>query len=153
MPILSDRHIEDEVSRGFLISENFSSSSVTPNGYDIRVGTVRFGTEESGRAVVGPRKHFLTSSMEFFNFPDNVVGQIWIRSSYARKGIFGSFGFIDAGFRGNLTLSFFNGSDSEIEIASGDRIAQLVFTRLEEAVHRSYSDRSGNYQESRGIKT
>ncbi|MHB8396499.1 MAG: dCTP deaminase [Thermoplasmataceae archaeon] len=153
MSVLSDRHIEDEVSRGFLISENFSSSSVTPNGYDIRVGIVRLGTEESGRAVVGPRKYFLTSSMEFFNFPDNVVGQIWIRSSYARKGIFGSFGFIDAGFRGNLTLSFFNGSDSEIEIASGDRIAQLVFTRLEEAVDRSYSDRSGNYQESRGIKT
>ncbi len=152
MAILTDREIEELVKNGKLISEKFNPRSLTPNGYDITIGSVRLGQQETQEKVsVGPMKHFLVSSKEFFNFPEDVVGQIWIRSSYARRGIIGSFGFIDAGFRGNLTLSFFNSSDGQVEFVPGDRIAQLVFSKLENSVAKSYGERSGSYQDSRGV--
>ncbi|MCL4331959.1 MAG: dCTP deaminase [Candidatus Thermoplasmatota archaeon] len=152
MGIFTDSQISEAVEKGLLVSENFNHGSLTPNGYDITIGSVRVGEATYENVMVKPGTFFLVGSREFFNFPDDVTGQIWIRSSYARKGLIGSFGFIDAGFKGNLTLSFLNSSGKEVEIRAGERIAQLVFSRLESSPEKPYSERSGNYQNSRGIR-
>ena len=151
MSVLSDNEILDMIKEGNLISKDFSLSSLTPNGYDIRIGSIRLGkrVEEHIEAPAG--SGFYVSSLEYFSFPDTVMGEIWIRSSYSRKGVIGSFGAIDAGFSGNLTLYFFNAGSSPIELNSGDRVAQVVFHRLERSAKSNYEQRSGNYQFSKGI--
>lgn len=154
MSIYSDRTLVDLVQKGLIISENFSPESLTPNGYDLRVGKVRIpGNEDSDMAGIPPLTFFLVSTLEYLNIPGNAMGQIWIRSSYARKGIIASFGAVDSGFKGNLTLSFFNGSSAAVKISKGERVAQIIFHGLDKGAEMSYGERSGNYQHSRGIVT
>ena len=137
-----------------LIGENFDPASLTPNGYDVRIDKIRIEANDldMANAVVPPRTSFFISTIERMNMPKNVGGQIWIRSSYARKSVMGSFGFIDAGFNGHLTLSFYNSSSREIDLKHGDRIAQVVFIELTSESDITYGERSGNYQNSTGIK-
>lgn len=151
MTALNDHEISSLIATGKLIKEGYYEGSVTPNGYDLRVETIRVNGKDSDRADITPNSHFLVSTLEYLDLPDNIVGQIWIRSSFARRGIIGSFGAVDAGFSGNLTLSFLNAGSENLSLAMGERIAQIVFHRLESQSERSYAERSGNYQNSRGV--
>lgn len=151
MGTLSDRDIIALSREGRLISENFRDESVTPNGYDLRAGTTRIDSEDLESSTITPGKHFLVATLEYMELPDDVMGQIWVRSSYARRGVIGSFGAVDAGFHGNLTLSFYHSGLEEFAITRGDRIAQIVFHRMESVPEKAYSQRSGNYQGSRGV--
>ena len=151
MATLSDREIISLSRKGQLIAEEFRDESVTPNGYDLRAVALRFDGKEMENGSVPAGKHFLVATMEYLKLPEDVMGQIWVRSSYARRGVIGSFGAVDAGYQGTLTLSFFNSGTDELMINRGDRIAQIVFHRMESLPEKSYSQRSGNYQGSRGI--
>ena len=62
-----------------------------------------------------------------------------------------SFGKVDAGFHGTLTLSAYNASEKEVEIPIGDRFAQIVFEMLITVSAKTYEKRSGNYQGQRGV--
>ncbi len=151
MATLSDREIISLSSKGQLIAEEFRNESVTPNGYDLRAAVLRYDGNEMGSGSIPAGKHFLVATLEYLLLPEDVMGQIWVRSSYARRGVIGSFGAVDAGYHGTLTLSFFNSGNEELQINRGDRIAQIVFHRMESIPEKSYSQRSGNYQGSRGI--
>ena len=152
MSVYSDRKILELAREGNLIGENFDVLSVTPNGYDLRIDQVWVsGNVISGEAVIPAGTQFLVSTIEYIKMPEDAMGQIWIRSSYARKGVLGSFGAVDAGFHGNLTLSFLNASGSPVTVAKGERIAQLVIHDMSSRPAESYGERSGNYQGSRGV--
>lgn len=151
MATLSDRDIIALSGKGALIAEKFREESVTPNGYDLRAATIRYNGFDLEKVAISPKSHFLVATLEYLKLPDDVMGQIWVRSSYARRGVLGSFGAVDAGYHGNLTLSFFHSGTEEFQIARGDRIAQIVFHRMESVPEKTYSQRSGNYQGSRGI--
>lgn len=81
-----------------------------------------------------------------------ITSQLWIRSSYARKGIMASFGKVDAGFHGTLTLSCFNSNDEPLQIPIGDRFCQIVFENLASMPSELYDKKSGTYQNQLGIK-
>lgn len=152
MSVYGDARIGKMVLDNIIIGENFEPSCLTPNGYDLRVSQVSLdGENVMDKADVPPASHFLVSTLEYIVMPDDLMGQIWIRSSYARRGVIGSFGAVDAGFHGNLTLSFFNASMNYVSVRQGERIAQLVIHELKETSIRSYAERSGNYQGSRGV--
>ncbi|WP_393971874.1 dCTP deaminase [Oxyplasma meridianum] len=154
MAIYSDRKLMDLVDRGMIISENFSKDSLTPNGYDLRIDLIRLpGMDDLAEAEIPPMTFFHVSTLEFINMPGDAIGEIWIRSTYARKGLIASFGAVDSGFHGNLTLSFFNASQSYIALTRGERIAQIIFHSTDQEVEKKYMERSGNYQDSRGIIT
>ena len=153
MTVLNDREIEDRIGKGLLITGEYDIKLVTPNGYDVRADIIRVSDKEMKEGAEIPSKsHFFISTMETISLPADITAQIWIRSSYARKGILGSFGFIDAGFRGQLTLSFYNSSEEGLHISRGERVAQVVFLAMSSPSERDYSSRSGNYQNSSGIK-
>lgn len=151
MATLSDREIIALSRKGELVAEEFMDGSVTPNGYDLRAAILRIDGQDLEGGTVPPKKHFLVGTLEYLKLPDDVMGQIWVRSSYARRGVLGSFGAVDAGYHGTLTLSFFHSGSEEFQINKGDRIAQIVFHRMESVPEKTYSQRSGNYQGSRGI--
>lgn len=58
------------------------------------------------------------------------VGLIADRSSLAKKGLKTAGGVIDAGYRGEIQVVFWNLSREEILIRKGDRMAQLLITNV-----------------------
>jgi dCTP deaminase len=62
-----------------------------------------------------------------------------------------SFGKVDAGFQGTLTISCYNANDEPVDIPIGDRFCQIVFEHLSTHPDALYSERSGTYQNQRGV--
>ncbi len=156
MAILSDIDIQNSMKENDLGIEPFVEKNLTPNGYDLSIDEIflkRTGTYvKSGVAVVPPLSWFAISTKEFVKMGPQIASQLWIRSSYARKGVIASFGKVDAGFHGTLTISCFNATDDAVEIPIGDRFCQIVFERLESMPSELYDSKSGTYQNQRGVK-
>lgn len=129
---------------------------LTPNGLDLRIASVLVPSvsedaQTEGTVVVPPMARFVIGTEETLTMPITAVGSLWIRSSYARKGAIASFGKVDAGFCGNLTLGMVNVSPDPLELVIGDRCAQIVLEDLKSPPTASYADKSGNYQNQTGI--
>lgn len=65
-----------------------------------------------------------------------IVGLVHPRSGLAVKhgiGMVNAPGTIDAGYRGEISVCLINLGQEPVEIAAGERIAQLVFQRVETA--------------------
>ncbi|HID25656.1 MAG TPA: dCTP deaminase, partial [Thermoplasmata archaeon] len=107
---------------------------------------------KEGTARIPPLTWFAVSTKEYLKMGPAVASQLWIRSSYARKGIIASFGKVDSGFHGTLTIGCFNANHEEVEIPIGDRFCQIVFETLFSEPDELYDKRSGNYQDQRGVK-
>jgi len=153
--VLSDADIKAFVKDGILTIEGYTERNLTPNGYDVTIEEIWLPTTgerfRDGKAVVPPASWFVIGTKEYLRLPPNLVGEIWIRTTWARKGILSSFGRIDAGFHGNLTFSALNASNQPVEIPIGERFAQVVFEELKNSPEKCYKERSGNYQGQRGI--
>jgi len=156
MAVLSDRDILKAINDGKISIEPFKETNQTPNGYDLTVGEVYIKkTGEhitEGEARIPPLTWFAISTKEYIKMGEDVTAQLWIRSSYARKGLFSSFGKVDAGFEGTLTIGCFNANDETVSIPIGDRFCQIVFEKLSSKPCELYDKKSGNYQGQRGIK-
>ena len=101
--------------------------------------------------IIQPGKRFALSTKERIACGPNLCAQLWLRTSWARKGIMCSFGKIDSGFNGTLTLLGFNSSDKNVTLSTGVTFAQMVFEIMTGAASSLYSERSGNYQNQDGI--
>jgi dCTP deaminase len=156
MTILSDIDIKKSIELNNLSINPFVEKNLTPNGYDLSIDEIYIRkTEEhikNGTAVIPPLTWFAISTKEFVKMGSKITSQLWIRSSYARKGIMASFGKVDAGFHGTLTISCFNSNDKSIEIAIGDRFCQIVFENMNSVPSELYDKKSGNYQNQIGVK-
>jgi len=147
--MLPDWKIEREI-----LIEPFSKESLQPAGYDLRVGKEAYvggkliDVEKEGKVIVPPGKHALILTLERVKLPDDVMGDMKIRSSLAREGLLGSFAWVDPGWDGNLTLMVFNASDEPVVLEYGERFVQIAFIRLEGPARNPYR---GNYQGSRRI--
>ena len=158
MPVLSDRDILAAMEAGRLRIENFREENLTPNGYDLTVAEVAIIAREtetvsSGVAHVPPHVRFAVSTVETVDLGPTVTGSLWLRTTWIRRGVIASFGKVDAGFRGTLTLGALNANASEtLELPIGERFAQIGFEDLSSPAERVYSERSGHYQGQRGVR-
>jgi len=156
MSILSDIDIKERIENNELGIEPFIEKNLTPNGYDLSIDEVFIRKTDKhikeGMAVIPPQTWFAISTKEFVKMGPKITSQLWIRSSYARKGVMASFGKVDAGFHGTLTISCFNSNDEPLEIPIGDRFCQIVFENMNSIPSELYDKKSGNYQNQRGIK-
>ncbi|NJE06014.1 dCTP deaminase [Thermococcus sp. M36] len=137
-----------------ILIEPFSEKSLQPAGYDLRVGREAYingkliDVESEGKIVIPPKTHALILTLERVKLPDDVMGDMKLRSSLAREGLLGSFAWVDPGWDGNLTLALFNASDEPVELAYGERFVQIAFIRLEGSAEKPYR---GNYQGSQHL--
>jgi len=156
MTILSDTDIENSIKLNNLGIEPYDPKNLTPNGYDLSIDEVFIKKTDThvkdGVAKIPAQTWFAISTKEFVKMGPQISSQLWIRSSYARKGVMASFGKVDAGFHGTLTISCFNSNDEELEIPIGDRFCQIVFEHLSSIPSELYDKKSGNYQNQRGVK-
>ncbi|MEM2880609.1 MAG: dCTP deaminase [Candidatus Methanomethylicaceae archaeon] len=137
--MLSDADILKYINEGLLRIEPFVLDCMSPSGYDLRSG---ISTD------VEPKTTVLIHTLETVELSSSICGHIFIRSSFAREGIFGSFAFVDPGFKGQLTLSLSNLGDATVKIFAGEKVAQIVFMKLLTPSVRPYG---GRYQNSSGV--
>ncbi len=154
MAVLSDREILEAIEAGRLKIEPFNEDNLTPNGYDLSIGSIRYEGEDftDGTVTVRPGGWFLLSTGEVVGMDQSMIGNMWLRSSWVRKGLITCFGVIDAGFEGSLTLSGFNAGPDFVDVDIGNTYAQMVIMTMGSAADKEYAERSGSYQGQRGIK-
>ncbi|MHC1626268.1 MAG: dCTP deaminase [Methanoculleaceae archaeon] len=135
--ILSASEIRARVADGSLVIRPYDGMCQQPASYDLRIGEA---------AVCRPLECTLVHSLEWVEIPSDLAGTLRCRSSYARMGLHIGGGYIDPGFRGQLTLCLFNGGNREITFDAGDRAIQLILNE----VRGGDGTYSGRYQDSRG---
>ena len=155
MAVLADREIQQMISIGELGIVPFDQKNLTPNGYDLSIAEIFIKSSDAhileGTASIPAQTWFAICTKEFIEMGPQLASQLWIRSSYARRGIMAAFGKVDAGFHGTLTISCFNANDTAVEIPIGDRFCQIVFEQLSSVPKELYEKRSGTYQHQRGV--
>lgn len=154
MCILPDHEILDSIQRGELKIVDYSDGSLTPNGYDLRISEIRLtggGEVTEGIALVPPGTMFFISTVERVELPPSLTAQLWLRTSWIRKGLLAGLGKVDAGFQGTLTFMAVNVSPGPVEVPIGSRFVQIVFETLSSPARLTYEKRSGNYQGQKGV--
>lgn len=115
-------------------------------GYDVRVefkAISRHRFHASKWCETPGSKFLLAATMERFLMPDNVMGIVHDKSSWARKGLTVQNTVIEPGWAGFLTLELTYHGEDELIVYSGDPIAQIVFHMLDDITEQPYD---GKYQ-------
>lgn len=155
MCLFSDGDIQKSIQQDELKIEPFTPDNLTPNGLDLTIGEVYLKQKDQriqeGTARIPPGTWFAVSTAEVITLGPKMAAQLWIRSSYARRGAIAGFGKVEAGFSGQLTIGAANLGDEPLELPIGDRFCQIVFESLHSIPESLYETRSGNYQGQRGV--
>lgn len=117
--------------------ENGKTFGLSPAGYDIRAAETM--TLVHGDFALG-------SALERLIIPINVLAYVKDKSSWARKGLCVQNTVIEPGWEGYLTLEYTNHGREDIEIQSGDPIAQIVFHYLDQSTEQPYKGKYQNQQ-------
>lgn len=75
--------------------------------------------------------------------PDGYVGLVHPRSGLAAKHgitVLNTPGTVDAGYRGEIMVTLLNTSKDDFMVERGDRIAQLLFQKVEQAIFHPVSE-------------
>tara|TARA_Y100000813_G_scaffold130361_1_gene94028 strand:+ start:529 stop:1065 length:537 start_codon:yes stop_codon:yes gene_type:complete len=98
--------------------------------------------------LIYPGDFLLASTSEEIGVPIDCAAYVEGRSSVGRIGIqVQNAGFIDAGFRGQITLEIQNQSKFTVRLYSGMRICQLVYCQMTTPCSNPYD---GKYQFQKG---
>jgi len=170
--ILVDWQLLDRISRGFIRIEPYDPALVQPNSVDIRLGN-HFVWYKPGTAVIdpynqdsvtsdveevhadsfilNPGQFILAETLETIELPDNIVATIEGKSSIARLGVtlHQTGGWIDAGFRGTITLEMANVNARPVKVYAGMPIGQLVFYTTERATNPYFKKGDAKYLDQR----
>ncbi|MDE1871485.1 MAG: dCTP deaminase [Candidatus Micrarchaeota archaeon] len=119
-----------------------SNKEMIERAYDVR--------KKQETLVIGPREQVLLSTIEHVALPDDLVGVVELRSTWARHGFSMPPTIIDAGFNGNVTLEVINNAPYKIALKPNTRFAHIVFIKASNAVESSYS--KGSYSGQMGVR-
>lgn len=121
------------------------SYGLGPAGYDLRLVL-----PVSGNSVVPPTVYclcpgefILVAAAERFTMPNDLVGVVHDKSTWARRGLAVQNTIIEPGWTGYLTLELTNHGREYLELIEGQGIAQVVFHRMDQPAERPYR---GKYQ-------
>lgn len=129
-----------ERTKAFGMSYGLSSA-----GYDLTLSLPDFP-----RRTLTPNEFMLVVAHEHFTMPNDVIGVVHDKSTWARKGLTVQNTVIEPNWRGYLTLEISNHSGNSIYLEDGMPIAQVVFHRLDEPTEQPYE---GKYQNQAKIAT
>jgi len=128
------------------------SALVNSASIDLRIGSRVVALDMPGGELncmtidLWPGKPILATTVEFIRLPDNLAGVVYLKSSWARRGLDHALaGWVDPGFYGQLTLELH--SHRPLMIAPGSPVVQLVLMRLDEPTDKPYQ---GRYQNQEG---
>lgn len=140
---------------GKLVGPGGTSFGLGEAGYDIRIkqrlefkkGTIiRYSREAATRENPYGEEHYtgrflLASAMDEFQMPDDLVGIVHDKSTWARRGLSVFNTVVEPGWEGFLTLELVYHGEGELIIPAGSGIAQVIFHRTSQPAHYN-----GKYQ-------
>ena len=164
--ILSDKTIFDMIENNTLHISPMRKEQVQPASVDIRLGNtfcvvedsstgiitmeneIKYKTIETDTYMLLPNQFILATTMEYFELPNNLTAFVEGRSSLGRMGLFiQNAGWVDPGFKGEITLELYNANRCAIELKAGRRVGQLVFAKMDGNALNPYK---GKYQGQKG---
>lgn len=158
--LLSDRSIRGAIDLGHISVEPYDPALIQPASIDLRLGRGFRRTSGSNPSeYVGDRmtiydgEFVLAHTLETVALPPDIAAQCDGKSSWGRRGlaVHVTAGWIDPGFRGQITLELHNVGKRWIELTAGEPIAQLKFFRLDRPSSRPYGSLGvGRYQNQTG---
>jgi dCTP deaminase (EC 3.5.4.13) len=109
-----------------------------PASYDLRIAE---------NVILASGTSILVPSLEWVELPGDVAATLRCRSSFARKGVLLGGGFVDPGFRGQLTLCLANMGRESLALRKEDRVVQMIFheVTMNDTLYQ------GRYQDSQGV--
>lgn len=172
--ILSDYDLESAINGKRLIIKPFDKESIRENGLDLRLSDEigMRNPKHSKEMIFDPtneehvkdeyvvskkQKSFvvpaggqvLLSTHEYIGLPDNLMGFVELRSTWARHGLSMPPTIIDAGFEGNVTLEVINHAPYAMLLKPGVRFAHIIFASTLNKVSKVYK---GTYFGQTGVR-
>ncbi|MBQ6944848.1 MAG: dCTP deaminase [Ruminococcus sp.] len=164
--ILSDKTILKMLDEKSLVINPVTKEQIQPASVDIRLGNtfsvvddtpsniitldgqINYKTITTDTYLIMPGEFVLATTMEYFELPDNLTAFVEGRSSLGRMGLFiQNAGWVDPGFKGEITLELYNANRCAIELKAGRRVGQLVFAEMDAPAINPYN---GKYQGQMG---
>lgn len=176
--VLSDGTILDLIERERLVVKPWDPRMLQPASIDLKLGnsflvarnhdmvamdiknppqnyTEEVKVEDGQPFVLHTGEFVLGTTAEWVEIPDDVVAHIEGKSSLGRIGLIvhATAGFVDPGFRGDLTLEITNLSTLPIVLWPGRPVAQLCFMALDRPAERPYGhpELGSHYQDQKGV--
>jgi dCTP deaminase len=166
MAVLSDRDIRAAMQAGRVRIDPYDASCLQPSSVDLHLDadfrvfrnnrypyidvrapqpdlTELVSIEEDEPFILHPNEFVLGQTLEWVELPDDLVARLEGRSSLGRLGllIHSTAGYVDPGWKGNLTLELSNVANLPIALYRGMSIGQISFFKMTSAVERPYGSR------------
>ena len=163
MSVLSDRDIRAALESGTVKIQPYDAHDLQPSSVDLHLDR-RFRVFRNNRYafidvrapqpdltelltiaddepfILHPGEFVLGQTQEWVELPNDLVARLEGKSSLGRLGllIHSTAGYVDPGWKGNLTLELSNVANLPIALYSGMRIGQISFFRMSSPVDRPY---------------
>jgi dCTP deaminase len=131
------RRLDKDCRLGNLVITPYSRECQQPASYDLRA---------AADSLLPQGTCALVPTLEWVELPMDLAGTLRCRSSFGRRGVILGAGFVDPGFRGQLTLCLTNLGSDDLIVRKNDRVVQMILHEVREG-NQSYS---GRYQDSLG---
>jgi len=120
---------------------------IDPTDFDETIFTDYKGPE----IIIPPHGFVLAKTIETIDVPRDVMVICLGKSTWARTGMITNITPLESGWTGEITLELSNTTYLPIRVKSGHGICQLLFFKGSAPCKISYSDRSGKYNNQRGV--
>ena len=166
MSVLADRDIRAAVEAGKVRIDPWDPDCLQPSSVDLHLDrefrvfrnnrypyidvrqsqpdlTELLAIDDDEPFILHPGEFVLGQTLEWVELPDDLVARLEGKSSLGRLGllIHSTAGYVDPGWKGNLTLELSNVANLPIALYFGMKIGQISFFQMTSAVERPYGSR------------
>ena len=144
---LSSFGYDARVSNEFKIFTDVYSAMVDPKNFNNN----SFVSRTVEECIIPPNSFVLSSTVEYFKIPNDVMVICLGKSTYARCGIIVNVTPLEPSWEGNVTLEFSNTTPLPAKIYANEGAAQFIFLKGNEKPDITYADRNGKYMKQSGV--
>ncbi len=166
MSVLSDRDIRAAMQAGRVRVDPYDPACLQPSSVDLHLDrefrvfrnnrypyidprqaqpdlTEIVAVEDDEPFILHPGEFVLGQTLEWVELPDDLVARLEGKSSLGRLGllIHSTAGYVDPGWKGNLTLELSNVANLPIALYCGMKIGQISFFKMSSPVERPYGSK------------
>jgi len=144
---LSSFGYDARVSNEFKIFTNVNSEIIDPKNFKQN----NFISKKGEECIIPPNSFVLSSTVEYFKIPNDVMVICLGKSTYARCGIIVNVTPLEPSWEGYVTLEFSNTTPLPAKIYANEGAAQFIFLKGNEKPDITYADRKGKYMKQSGV--
>ena len=144
---LSSFGYDARVSNEFKIFTNVNSEIIDPKNFKQN----NFISKNGEECIIPPNSFVLSSTVEYFKIPNNIMVICLGKSTYARCGIIVNVTPLEPSWEGHVTLEFSNTTPLPAKIYANEGVAQFIFLKGNEKPDVTYADRNGKYMKQSGV--